>query len=315
MILIFSNNFEASTYNVAKWLLFYEEKFVIITETNTIKNVFCSISEKDVDIQLTTKTNQLINFNDITSIWYRRGMFNYNIPKEEVGEYFIHHEKQEWKSINEFLMLQCTKNSINDYFMSDLNKNEILIKAINAGLKVPKTVIACNKNDVVSFFRKEKIICKTISNILHKDIDGVVYTMRTIEVEKEELPEYFSPSLFQELILKKYELRIFYFKRNFYAAAIFSQSDDNTIIDFRNYNYSKPNRIVPYNLNEELKIKIISLMEDVGLNSGSIDMIVTPDNNHYFLEINAVGQFGMVSKPCNYFCEKHLAKELLSANV
>ncbi|WP_447951552.1 hypothetical protein [Chryseobacterium koreense] len=43
----------------------------------------------------------------------------------------------------------------------------------------------------------------------------------------------------------------------------------------------------------------------------SIDMIVNKDWEYYFLEINPVGQFGMISNPCNYFLEKKLAELLL----
>ena len=53
-------------------------------------------------------------------------------------------------------------------------------------------------------------------------------------------------------------------------------------------------------------------MEKVELETGSIDMILTKDGKYVFLEINPVGQFGMVSYPCNYFLEKAIAKTLIS---
>jgi len=46
------------------------------------------------------------------------------------------------------------------------------------------------------------------------------------------------------------------------------------------------------------------------LNSGSIDILVTPNNEYVFLEVNPVGQFGMVSQPCNYYLEKRIAERL-----
>jgi hypothetical protein len=48
------------------------------------------------------------------------------------------------------------------------------------------------------------------------------------------------------------------------------------------------------------------------MNCGSLDLIYSIDNEFVFLEVNPVGQFGMVSKPCNYNLEKILAKELLN---
>lgn len=41
-------------------------------------------------------------------------------------------------------------------------------------------------------------------------------------------------------------------------------------------------------------------MKDVGLNTGPIDLIRGLDDKYYFLEINPVGQYGFISKPCNY---------------
>lgn len=53
-------------------------------------------------------------------------------------------------------------------------------------------------------------------------------------------------------------------------------------------------------------------MKMLKLESGSLDFIVTPDNEYYFLEVNPVGQFNFVSEICNYHIEKHIAKTLSS---
>ena len=39
-------------------------------------------------------------------------------------------------------------------------------------------------------------------------------------------------------------------------------------------------------------------------------MIQSDKNELVFLEINPVGQFGMVSSPCNYYLEKKVASKL-----
>jgi hypothetical protein len=53
-----------------------------------------------------------------------------------------------------------------------------------------------------------------------------------------------------------------------------------------------------------------SLMRDLCLDTGSIDLICTSSGRIVFLEVNPVGQFGMVSKPCNYKLEHRLAEHL-----
>ena len=48
-------------------------------------------------------------------------------------------------------------------------------------------------------------------------------------------------------------------------------------------------------------------MKLADLDTGSIDMMYSTDGEYYFLEVNPVGQFGMVSYPCNYYIEKEIA--------
>lgn len=129
------------------------------------------------------------------------------------------------------------------------------------------------------------------------------------------LNDDFFPSLIQQQLDKAYELRIFYLHGNYYSMAIFSQSDQQTCVDFRKYNDKKPNRTVPFCLPSCIEEKIKCFMMTMNLNSGSIDMIVTKKNDYVFLEVNPVGQFGMVSGPCNYRLEKEIATYLIRMSL
>ena len=103
--------------------------------------------------------------------------------------------------------------------------------------------------------------------------------------------------------------RSIYLLGNTYSMAIFTPPNTISAVDFRHY-YDQPNMLTPYKLPIELDEKIDKLMKSLDINSGSIDFIKTPDDEYLFLEVNPVGQFGMVSKPCNYNLEKILANEL-----
>ncbi len=92
---------------------------------------------------------------------------------------------------------------------------------------------------------------------------------------------------------------------------IFSQNNSKTKEDFRNYDQNLPNRNVPIKLPLDIEGKLKKLMKKLNLNSGSIDLIYTIDNKYVFLEVNPVGQFGMVSFPCNYNLEKKIAEFLI----
>jgi glutathione synthase/RimK-type ligase-like ATP-grasp enzyme len=94
--------------------------------------------------------------------------------------------------------------------------------------------------------------------------------------------------------------------------AIFSQLDMQTSIDFRNYNLTKPNRTVPFKLPAHVESKLIQLMSILGQKTGSIDIIVTDEKEFVFLEVNPVGQYGMVSYPCNYELNMKMAEYLVT---
>jgi glutathione synthase/RimK-type ligase-like ATP-grasp enzyme len=92
--------------------------------------------------------------------------------------------------------------------------------------------------------------------------------------------------------------------------AIFSQKNKKTKIDFRNYDDELPNRNVPYQLPKSVEGKLIQMLDFLDYTTGSIDLIKTKSGDYVFLEINPVGQFGMVSYPCNYYLEEKIAIHL-----
>lgn len=321
MILIISINYEQSTSEVAEWLLYSKAEFEIINETNTIMHILSILNERDDDITIITNSERKINFSNVQSVWYRRGNFNngngvLNDNKNEQAkevDYFVQIAHAEWKCTADWLFKNLkNKLEIGDYFKTNPNKLDVLKLAKNIGLLIPDSIITSKKEDLLN--SKWKIINKNISNIAHVAIQDKSYCNRTVEINIEDLPETFFPSLFQKLIIKKYELRIFFLHNKFYSMAIFSQEDDKTSIDFRNYNHLKPNRTVPFQLPFDIKCKLMKLMKLMGLNTASIDMMVTPKDEYVFLEVNPDGQFGMVSYPCNYFIEREIANILVKTN-
>ena len=202
--------------------------------------------------------------------------------------------------------------------MSDnkLSKLLCLSKAKEQGIKVPETIITSNKEDVIRFRKKYKeIITKNSTQgvfVYDKDQLLNVYTQLLSDKDIKDLPDYFFPTLFQEAIEKKVELRIFFIENEFYGSAIFSQQDEMTKVDFRNYNFNKPNRTPPFELNNSDKEKFRILMKNLNLNSGSIDCIINKRNELVFLEVNPIGQYAQVSNPCNYFLDKKIAEYLMT---
>ncbi len=195
-----------------------------------------------------------------------------------------------------------------------VNKLHVLYVAKNIGLNIPYYILTNSKKELLNFSRKYKILIKDLTkstSIIEKDKIILPYGVILNKDQINLLPNYFPLSFFQQYIEKVFEIRVFFIDNKCFSMAIFSQDDDSTKIDFRRYNNSNPNRIVPYNLPLFLENKIRSLMYHLKLNTGSIDILKTTNNEYVFLEINPVGQFGMVSHPCNYNLELEIAKYLI----
>lgn len=302
MILIFSIKNDFSTNEIIDYLLSKKYDFIRVNEDD-----FIEIERLDEKIIIKIK-NTVVDFDSINSIWYRKSRLQ--IKKSNLSnkslENFINEENN---VLNEYLLFKL-KEKINLGLYSSIKVNKLVVNELakRVGLNTPQ-----------SFFRNSEKF-KPTTNLITKPInensivginENSFYKLLTIDPCLINHNYEFSLSYFQEKIDKKYELRIFYLNGVTYSMAIFSQNNVKTNIDFRNYDSENPNRTVPYKLSNEMNKKIDNLMKLLGLNTGSIDILVDKNLNHYFLEVNPVGQFGMVSYPCNYNLEEKIANYLI----
>lgn len=183
------------------------------------------------------------------------------------------------------------------------------------GLKIPDTLITTKKIELVNFSKKHKeLITKNIKDVLIiEDRNNLCFSYTELVTKEfiESLPEYFPPSFFQKKINKKFEIRSFYLNGEFYSMAIFSQSDSQTDIDFRKYNYDTPNRVSRFKLPKNIENKLNKFMKNISLNTGSFDLIYSENNEFIFLELNPIGQYDALSKSCAYDLDKKIAQHLI----
>lgn len=182
---------------------------------------------------------------------------------------------------------------------------------IALGITIPTTFITTSKEKLKHLF-SSKLITKGIYEGFRTDFEMGNFITYTEIVNAKDIPKAFFPSLFQQEIKKEADIRTFYLCGEFYSMAIKSQSNNQTTTDFRKYLKGIGNRCFPFQLPDNLQGKLHKLMNNIGLETGSLDLIFTQDGQFIFLEVNPVGQFGMTSLPCNYFLEKQIALKLVS---
>lgn len=314
MILIFSEKNDYSTYEVCKWLYFFNADFIRINKEDLVRLIELDIPHTKITIEV--DGNQ-IDLNKITSIWYRRGFLNFSNFLLDEREPILDFKKDEISALNYYVFkrLLNDKNSLGNYILSFPNKLDVLELASKVGLIIPATFVSANKKKLLEYATAFPVITKGINASLIFKKKRFMYYGYTKEIHLNTLKktsEYLFPSLIQKRIKKKYEVRTFFCGNKFYSMAIFSQTNSQTKTDFRNYDDLLPNRTVPYRLPKSVLMKIKKMVRKLKYISGSIDTLVDENNDHIFLEINPCGQFGMVSKPCNYQLEKIIAETLIA---
>jgi ATP-GRASP peptide maturase of grasp-with-spasm system len=339
MILIVSHDsYDEPTNNIIDWLHFYDANYTRMNgEEYTPK--------KNFTIDLTNNClkkddDEILNPKEVSVVLYRR-WFNPPIRNINFGKYL----KNNYGS-DEALLIECyegfLKNELSAYtngifslfrkktwipeaqiarggLRGGLNKIDVLLKAKELGLLIPETIITTSKKELLMFYNENNtLITKPIFEVAPIIYKNSSISMFTKEVELEDIekfPDQFYPSLFQKRIDKLFEIRAFIYKDKIYSIAIFSQDDNQTKTDFRNYNYSKPNRNVPFKLPKSIESKLFELIKEVKLNTGSIDLIANTNGELVLLEINPVGQFGMVSVGLNYSLERMIAEDLIQTDI
>ncbi|MFO7969425.1 MAG: grasp-with-spasm system ATP-grasp peptide maturase [Candidatus Izemoplasmatales bacterium] len=309
MIFIFCREFESSIVKVVDWLHFYNIEYKIFTNNSKI-NIHIEFIENKEKIFINN-----MDVDEVKTIFYRNGEIlsgiKINVNNSNLNQGLNKFIEQEWLILRDYLFSYLKeKKHVGNYELRVLNKLTQLSLAVQSGLKIPNTVIGgCKKS--FTKLKKNNKITKPVSEIFHFS-DGEYnyssYVKRLDDRKIENKAEEFFPSLVQEEVDKKYELRIFFLNNLIYPMAIFS-SDDK--VDVREADVDKQKRFVPYKLDKEIEKKVKRLIQLTELQTGSIDMIVTHKKEYYFLEVNPSGQYEYLSYYCNYNLSKKIAEELL----
>lgn len=173
-------------------------------------------------------------------------------------------------------------------------KTEQLKSALDAGFRIPRTLCSNDPARIRGFLRQNKkgTIYKSFFPISWRTIDGVA-TLFSSVVEEEDLPEdpvlRASPGIFQELVAKAYELRITAIGNRLFTAKFRSQEIPEGRIDWRAAFDRLP--MEPADVPNPVAEACRRVMASLGLVFGCFDVIVTPDGDYVFLEVNEMGAF------------------------
>lgn len=237
--------------------------------------------------------------NDYDVVWWRRARKPY-LPKRsshpEDYKFVVRENALFYESLTNNLAPQAwwinSKEAANR-----ANSKVLQLKLANLnGMSIPTTLCSNNPHDIRHFVLKHEgsgVIYKPLCSSFWFE-ENRVKIAYTTKVDFFDLPNnkllQLTPGIFQKEIKKKYELRVTCFGDYIVAAKLNSQIHDAGKIDWRAIPEGELS-IEPYRLPSQLEEQIRAFMRSMGLVFGSLDFIVTPENEYFFLEVNEQGQF------------------------
>ncbi|HCI05608.1 MAG: hypothetical protein UX26_C0006G0002 [Parcubacteria group bacterium GW2011_GWC1_45_9] len=271
------------------------------TEDFPTKINFTFDSEVDM-AEFVLPMSRVICFDSVKSIWYRRPEPCIVDPKvvDMSMRSFAQRESQ--------AVLDSFYESFSGFWMSHPLKIRAASRKIyqlrlakSLGLIVPPTLVTNNPERARDFYQnhKEEVIVKVLGPPV-VETEGGFYSFSTVVVEEKDLVNLdyvrFAPTLLQAYIPKKFEFRITVVGSKLFICEIHSQDSEKSRIDWRLFDPENPIPHKQGKLPWEIERKIVKMVKLLGLSFAAIDMIVTPENEHVFLEINPNGQWAWIEE-------------------
>jgi MvdD family ATP-grasp ribosomal peptide maturase len=251
------------------------------------------------DEERLTLTNEEGEFDlrEVTAVWHRRLNFGARLP-QTIDKQLRHASVGETRAAAQGLLASLKAFRLDDvrHIRHAENKQLQLQAARELGLDVPRTLTTNDPAAVGAFAESCEggMVTKMLSSFAVYE-EGRELVVFTNPVRPEDLADLsglsLCPATFQEAVPKALELRATVVGRRVMTASIDSQASASAAHDWRRDGRRLVGEWKTYELPREVEEKLLRLMDYFALNYGAVDLIVTPDGRHVFLEVNPVGEF------------------------
>lgn len=245
--------------------------------------------------QLQTGT-QRVQLPELGATWYRRvhiseglKLTEKSVQQASVAESTLHLQ---------YIIDQLPCPVLHRPMTNERAKNKLwqLERAVAAGLKVPPTLCTNDPEAALAFFatHDHDVVAKMLAPfaIVRGGEHHVVFTSRVDQAMISNIERLRScPMVFQAAVPKALELRVTVVGGQVFAAAVDSQRLDKAKVDWRMAGDDLSDSWEAYALPHDIQRKLLWLVADLGLIYGAIDLILTPQGEFVFLEVNPAGEY------------------------
>jgi MvdD family ATP-grasp ribosomal peptide maturase len=246
-----------------------------------------------------TLTNEEGEFDlrEVTAVWHRRISFGARLPAG-LDEQLRHASLGETRAAAHGMLasLKAFRMDHLHHIRHAENKQLQLQVARELGLDTPRTLTTNDPAAVRAFAQScaDGMVTKMLSSFAIYD-EGKELVVFTNPVKMEHLEDLsglsLCPATFQESVPKSLEIRATVVGERIMSAAVDSQVSTRATHDWRRDGVRMIQDWRHYQLPPEVEEKLLRLMDHFSLNYGAIDIILTPDGKHVFLELNPCGEF------------------------
>ncbi|MEH2271383.1 MAG: MvdC family ATP-grasp ribosomal peptide maturase [Nostoc sp.] len=181
------------------------------------------------------------------------------------------------------------------------NKLRQLRVASEVGFVIPQTVITNKAESAREFFHQVngKMVSKLLTALSRSMEANSSFFLYTSAVKEEDLQDAeslrYCPMVFQEQIPKQSELRVVYVNGNVFVGALDASVYTASKVDWRQPGVETGSWL-HHQLPDEVVHRLQAFMGKFGLLFGALDFILTPSGEYVFLEVNPIGEWGMLEK-------------------
>jgi glutathione synthase/RimK-type ligase-like ATP-grasp enzyme len=190
------------------------------------------------------------------------------------------------------------------------NKLVQLRCAQRAGLRVPRTIVGNDPGEVRALWQVcgGQVVTKMLTPVSRSmgPPPAAVYTRTLSAADLDDLDGLaLSPMIFQERIDKRRELRVVWVAGRLFVGALDATGDD--------WRAARAGAVSPWQpdtLPDDVAAQLAATMRALGLGFGVADILRARDGSHAFLEINPVGEWGMLERDLGLPIADAIAEQL-----
>jgi glutathione synthase/RimK-type ligase-like ATP-grasp enzyme len=244
-----------------------------------------------------------ISLEDVRSAWYRR-------PSDFVIPPYQRRQTAQFAHSELTAALSGVLRSLDCFWMNHPGaiteasyKAEQLVRAERLGLRIPPSCITSQPAEARAFFRAHdgNVIIKALGDPLvyspgeGPGLTGMIFTslLPADAISKFDRVQD-APVLLQRHIRKHADIRVTVVRDSIFTVAIDSQRNPESVVDWRQVGSALPHAITE--LPDEIGGRLISLTKSYGLSFACIDLILSDEDEHVFLELNPIGEWGWVER-------------------